>query len=419
MLKGIEGISTYAKDVDEAAWVVFIIVLFLFVITIGSMLYFLYKYRASKNPPEKAKNIKHYTPIEVTWTVIPSILMGIVFYYGLQSLRVQRTMPKDADAIIIKVLAQRWSWNFEYSNGKKSPELYIPVNKNIKLQMTAPINDVLHSFYVPAFRAKEDIIPGQITKVWFNATTKGEYDIQCAEYCGTRHSFMRSKVIVVDEEEYNEWLNPTTKAISTQPKGLEYIEQYGCTACHTLDGTVLVAPTFKDLYNRQETVITNDQKRTITVDEDYLKNSILHPNKDVVEGFMPNIMPPFDGVIKEEELKEIITYLKGENKEETIQPKKEINGLEVMQNSGCLGCHSIDGSAIIGPTLKGVYQRQNKIKRDKQVIEITNDETYIKNSILNPKSDVVEGYPNIMPSFENILKEDEVDAIVQYLKTLK
>lgn len=173
MLAGIEGVSTFSGEIDKAFYIVNGITLLLFVVTVGAMLYFLFKYSAKKNPPEKTKNIEHYTPIEVAWTVIPSILLGIIFYYGVESLKVQRTMPSDDDSIVVKVLGQRWSWNFEYPNGKKTTNMVIPVNQNVKLLMTAPENDVLHSFFVPAFRVKEDVVPGQTTRLWFNIEKEG------------------------------------------------------------------------------------------------------------------------------------------------------------------------------------------------------------------------------------------------------
>jgi cytochrome c oxidase subunit 2 len=415
MLKGIEGVSTYANDVDTAFIVVTIITLGLFIVTIGSMLYFVYKYHASKHAPEETKNIKHYTPIEVAWTVIPTILMMIVFYFGLDSLRIQRTMPKDDDAIIVKVLAQRWSWQFEYQNGKKSQELYIPVNQNIKLVMTAPKNDVLHSFYVPAFRAKEDVLPGQTTYLWFNIQKEGKYDIQCAEYCGTRHSYMRSFVHVVSQSDYENFLKPPKKAI--QKSAVDLFNDYGCTACHTLDGSPLVGPSFKDNYNKEVTVISNGKTRIIKKDENYLKNSILNPNDDVVEGFAPNMMPSFKGQIAPKELDTIINYFKtGSN---TIPQTPKLDGEEIIQSNGCLGCHSLEGNPIVGPTFKGIFKRTTRIQKAGATSEIVIDEAYLKRAILQPKQEVVEGYPNIMPSFKGILKEDEVDAVIEYLKTVK
>lgn len=421
MLEGIQGVSTFAKEIDNTFIIVTGITLFLFIVTIGSMLYFVYKYRASKNPKENTENIKHYTPIEIAWTVIPTILMMIIFYYGLESLRVQRTMPSDDNSMTVKVLAQRWFWTFEYENGKKSNELNIPVNTNIKLKMTAPKNDVLHSFFVPAFRVKEDVVPGQITQLWFNIDKTGHYDIQCAEYCGTRHSFMRSKVNVLEQSEFDNFITPIK--ILKQKTAVELFNELGCVGCHSTDGSILVGPSFKDNFNQETTVLTNGIKRVIKKDELYLKNSILNPNDDVVDGFPSDMMPNFKDVISNKDLETIINYFKGtENIKKINEPLNnvvKINGEELIQNNGCTGCHSLDGSAIVGPSFKDVYNRKNKITRDGKVIEIINDENYLKNSIINPKVDVVDAYPDIMPEFKDILNEDEINAIVEHLKTIK
>jgi len=414
MLEGIEGVSTFAQTIDETFIIVTVITLLLFVVTIGSMLYFVYKYNSKKVPKEDAKNIKHYTPIEIAWTVIPTILMMIVFYYGLESLKVQRTMPSDKTTQEINVLAQRWFWTFEYENGKKTNELTVPVNTNIKLTMTAPKEDVLHSFYVPAFRVKEDVLPAVETQTWFNATKIGVYDIQCAEYCGTRHSYMRSSVNVVSKEDYQNFLSPKEEVV--EKTALELFNSYGCVGCHSLENMVLVGPSFKDIYNKEVTLLTNGEKRVIKRDELYLKNSILNPKQDVVEGFSPQLMPSFKNVINEKELETIINYFKGEKKE---SKKPKIDPVSLIQNNGCTGCHSIDGSKIVGPSFKNLYESKGKVLRDGNLIEVLKDKEYLKQSILNPKIDVVEGYPNIMPAFEGVLKEEEVEAISEYIKTLK
>lgn len=415
MLEGMEGVSTFAADIDRAFWVVNLITLGLFVVTIGTMFYFVYRYRRGKNPLEKTENIEHYTPIEIAWTVIPTILMGIIFYYGLDTLRMQRTMPTGPDTIQVEVEAKRWSWTFKYTNGKRSSELYVPVNTNIKLNMTAPANDVLHSFYVAAFRTKEDIVPGKTTYLWFNATKKGKFDIQCAEYCGTRHAYMLSFVNVVSKAEYEEWLNP--KVVPFKPKGLEIMENNGCISCHSLNGSTLVGPTFKDIFNKEVSLTRGSEKRKMLRNDAYLKDAILYPDKDIVDGYYPGIMPAYKGVINEEDLNSVIKYLKGEKEE----PKAiKLDGKALVENNGCLGCHSIDGSKSVGSTFKDIYQRKVTINNNGNIKDILSEEQYLRTSIVKPNAEIVEGYyPGIMPSFEDILNEKEVDAIVDYLKTIK
>ncbi|WP_108063380.1 cytochrome c oxidase subunit II [Poseidonibacter lekithochrous] len=415
MLEGIEGVSSFANEIDNTFIIVTVITLLLFVVTIGSMLYFVYKYSSSKVKKEDAQNIKHYTPIEIAWTVIPTILMMIVFYFGLESLRVQRTMPSDDMAQVVKVTGQRWFWTFEYENGKKTNELTVPKDTAIKLVMTAPEEDVLHSFFVPAFRIKEDVLPGTTTYLWFNAEKMGRYDIQCAEYCGTRHSYMRSFVNVVSKEDYKNFLFP--KKEEPKKTAIDLFNDYGCVGCHSLEDMVLVGPSFKDIYNKEVSITSKGVKKVIKRDENYLRNSILNPQDDVVEGYVPHLMPSFKNVINEEELNTIIKYFKGEKEE--VKKEKTIDGLSLIQNNGCIGCHSLDGSKIVGPTFKDIYNRKVVVTKGDEKIELTSNEEYLKNSILDPKVEVVENYPNIMPSFKGLLKDEEVDAIIEYLKTIK
>lgn len=404
MLEGMEGVVTFAQNVDHAFIVTLTICIVLFLSVVLPMFYFAFKYKASKSAPEDTQNISHYTPIEIAWTVIPTILVFVVFYYGYESLKVQRTMPKDNDAIIVDVVAKKWSWSFQYENGKKSTKLMVPVNQNIKLRMTAPKNDVLHNFYVPAFRTKEDIIPGEITYLWFNATKKGKYDVQCAEYCGTRHAYMLTHVHVVDEQEYQDFI--TSKKSSKNKNGIDalaVLENNGCIGCHTMDGTPSAGPTFKDIMGRKTNIIENGKTREITIDETYLKEAINNPASQIVEGYS-NIMPPYMGVLSDKEVSAIIEYL-----------KQEPDAMEILQNNGCIGCHTMDGTPSAGPTFKGIMGRKTKIIENGKTREITIDETYLKEAINNPASQIVEGYSDIMPPYMGVLKEKEVDAIIKYL----
>lgn len=409
MLAGMEGVSSFAGEIDYAFWTVNLICLFLFIITIGAMFIFLYKYSEKRSKPTDTENIKHNTPLEIAWTVIPTILMMVIFYIGLDALRVQRTMPKDADAIVVKVIAKKWSFAFEYENGKKSSKLIVPIGKDVKLNMTAPIDDVLHAFYVAAFRIKEDIIPGQTTKLWFNATKLGKYDIQCAEYCGTRHSYMRSFVVVVPEEEFEEFLNPKVVLART---AMDVFNEVGCTGCHTTDGSVSAGPTFKDIYNKEVKVTVNGVSKTLIRDDAYLVKAIEDPDAEVVEGFVAGMMPSFKGAINKDDMKLVLDYFKG-IKTET---KPTLNGAEVVDVNGCIGCHTTDGTPSAGPTFKDIMGRKTTILKDGKSVEITVDEAYLKEAILNPGSEIVDGYQNIMPPFKDVLSEEEVNAIVEYLK---
>ena len=214
-----------------------------------------------------------------------------------------------------------WSWEFQYENGKKSSELYVPVDRPVKVNLNSA--DVLHSFYVPAYRVKQDVVPGLETYVWFHPVDTGLYDIFCAEYCGQRHAFMLSKVVVISEAEFNEWIEKDVGTVpvtldenTSEEEQLAALRQAGerlsrikgCNACHSIDGSALVGPTYQGLYGKSETVVTDGEQKQIVVDEDYIRRSILEPNADIVDGYRP-LMQPQAG-ITEEEILAIIEYLK-------------------------------------------------------------------------------------------------------------
>ena len=194
------GPSNFVESVDTAFWVVMVIsVLFLVVITF-SMVYFVIKYNRKKNP--KAENIHGNVSLEVTWTVIPTILVLIMFWYGWVGYKQMTEAPEDS--MVIDVTAQMWKWTFKYQNGVQTDTLYVPLKKNVKLNLHSL--DVNHAFFVPAFRVKKDVIPNRNNFVWFNISETGSYNIMCAEYCGLNHSNMYSKVIVIPEQNFNFWL---------------------------------------------------------------------------------------------------------------------------------------------------------------------------------------------------------------------
>ncbi|MBN2236192.1 MAG: cytochrome c oxidase subunit II, partial [Bacteroidales bacterium] len=243
--------------------------------------------------------------LEIIWTVIPTLLVLVMFYFGWVGYAPMRAIPNDA--IPIKATGRMWSWSFEYENGKVSPTLIVPIDKAVKLDLFSP--DVLHSLYIPAFRVKEDVVPGVNNKMWFRAQKLGDYDILCAEYCGDRHSYMLSKVEVLSQEEYDAWYNAKDEFANEAEAGLKLLQSNGCVACHSLDGSRLVGPTFKGLWNSTRTVTTGVVSRQVTVDEEYIKESIYNPSKDIVDTY-PKVMISYKESITEEQLKQINAYLK-------------------------------------------------------------------------------------------------------------
>ena len=209
MLEGMKGVSSFAGEVDLAILVVVGLSIFIFVLVVGVMFYFLYKYSSKRHSRDQIKNIEHNLPLEITWTVAPMILLAVMFYYGYTSLKAMRTIP--AQNMEVKVTGQMWFWTHEYPNGKKTKDLYVPIGENIKLAITAKKNDVLHSYYVPALRLKQDAVPGKTYNAWFKATDTGAFDILCAEYCGTRHSYMLAKVYVLEKDKFDAWYKSDKK----------------------------------------------------------------------------------------------------------------------------------------------------------------------------------------------------------------
>jgi cytochrome c oxidase subunit 2 len=293
--------SNFVEGVDLSFAIILGASVFFLVAITAVMIWFVIKYNRKKHP--KPEHVKENHKLEIIWTVIPTILVLIMFYYGWMGYKPMRNFPKDS--IKVKAYAQMWSWNFEYENGKTSDTLVVPKDKAVTLELIS--RDVLHSLYIPAFRIKEDVIPGVDNKMWFIGQEYGDYNILCAEYCGDRHSYMLSKVVVVPETDYTKWVNDKT---SSDHPGLQVLKKNACISCHSLDGTKLVGPSFKGVWGITETVVTDGAEREITVDEEYIKTSVYDPNADVVKGYNPGLMINYKDLVSEEELKNIIEYLK-------------------------------------------------------------------------------------------------------------
>lgn len=261
---------------------------------------FLVKYHKKRNP--HPAEVKEHRVLEIVWTVIPILIVLGLFYVGWADFDYLRTPPEDA--MPVAVVGRKWSWEFEYENGKKSDVLRVPVGKPVKLVLTA--TDVLHSFYLPAFRIKEDTVPGMKTHLWFTANETGTYDIFCTEYCGVGHSHMISKLLVMPAGEFDTWYR-AEKAAAPGERGAQLLQSKGCLGCHSTDGTRKIGPTFKGKYGEKTVVITGGKKREVIIDEGYLRKSLIEPNADIVEGY-PAAMPVIP--LTEEELNEIVEYLK-------------------------------------------------------------------------------------------------------------
>ncbi|MBF0557669.1 MAG: cytochrome c oxidase subunit II [Nitrospirae bacterium] len=295
------GITNIVSAVDSTFLFITVTSVVLLVLVTFFMLYFVVKYNRKRHP--QAEQIEGNLLLEIVWTVIPTVLVLLMFYYGWVNFSYMRNAPDDA--MTVKVTGMMWSWQFEYKNGKQSNTLNVPLGKPVNLILSSA--DVIHSLYIPAFRIKEDAVPGLKTHLWFTPNEIGSYDIFCTEYCGTGHSHMLSKVVVMTGEDFEKWYG-TAAPQGAKDRGLNLLQVKGCLGCHTTDGTGKIGPTFKGIFGRKEIVITGGKERDIVADEEYLKKSVLQPEADIVKGYPP-IMPVIP--VTSGELDDIIEALKG------------------------------------------------------------------------------------------------------------
>ncbi len=297
------GASTFAQGVDLSLYIISGISIFFLIGITAVMIYFVIRYRKTRNP--KAENIEGNNTLEIVWTVIPTILVLVMFYFGWMGYRPMRQVPENA--IPVTVYGQMWKFSFEYANGKLSDSLVVPIDKPVKINLVS--RDVNHSFYIPSFRIKEDLIPGKNNYLWFEANKAGRYDVMCAEYCGQLHSAMLTSVTVTDDANYQKWLN-TTSADANEHPGLSLMKKNACFSCHSQDGSRLVGPSFKAVYEKLEIVETDGVERELVVDEAYIRRSIKTPNADVVKGYSKGLMVPYENILNNEQIDHIIDYLK-------------------------------------------------------------------------------------------------------------
>ena len=305
----IPNASNFVEGVDTSFEVILGIIFFFLIGITATMIYFVFRYRKERNPV--ATQIHGSVPLEILWTVIPTILVMVMFYYGWMGYKPMKQVPDDA--FVIKSVGRMWNWQFEYENGKKTDTLYVPLNRAVKLDLVAL--DVIHSLYIPSFRLKQDMVPGKKQMMWFIPGREGEFDVFCTEYCGLRHSSMQTSVIVMPQEKFDSWYIDTTKIvplISDKPGalGLTIVKKNGCLACHSLNGSKLVGPSWKDLYGKTETVISKGKTRVQTIDRAYIINSIYNPNEDIVKGYNKGLMLSYKNELKESDIDEIIEFMK-------------------------------------------------------------------------------------------------------------
>jgi cytochrome c oxidase subunit 2 len=291
--------SAMAGHVDALYIFLLIVTGMMALLVFACIIFFAARFRYRPGVP--AEQIEGSNALEITWSVIPLLIFMVIFVWGAVVFFQERTPP--ADATEVYVVAKQWMWKVEHSEGQREiNELHVPVGRDVKLIMTS--QDVIHSFYIPAFRIKQDVLPGRYTVEWFRATKPGVYHLFCAEYCGTQHSGMVGDIVVQQPAEYQAWINGgSTGPLSAT--GEKVFAELGCATCHRSD-TQGRGPNLHGVFGHP---VQLEDGRTLTADENYIRECIMTPGGKRLKGFQP-IMPTFQGLVSEEQVNALVAYIK-------------------------------------------------------------------------------------------------------------
>jgi len=294
-----ERASTMASRVDALYIFLLIVCGMMTLLIFTCLVYFAARYR--HRPGVLAEPIEGSTQLEIVWTTIPFLVFMVIFVWGAVVYFKERTPPRDATEVY--VVAKQWMWKLEHAEGQREiNELHVPVGQDVKMIMTS--QDVIHSFFVPAFRIKQDVLPGRYTVAWFRATKPGVYHLFCAEYCGTQHSGMVGSVVVMEPAQYEAWMSGgSTGPLSAT--GEKVFAELGCSTCHRADAQGR-GPNLQGVFGKP---VQLEDGRTVTADENYVRECILDPGTKRVKGFQP-IMPTFQGLVSEEQVNALVAYIK-------------------------------------------------------------------------------------------------------------
>lgn len=296
-----EQASNFAGNVDALFAYILITSVFFAVLVTLLVIFAAFRFKR-KSPGEVGDTVEGNMPLEIGWTLIPLVLALGMFAWGAVIYVNFRVAPKDT--IDVYVIGKQWMWKLQQPNGRKEiNELHIPVNRNIKLIMGS--EDVIHNFYVPAFRVKMDVVPGRYNTLWFRPTKIGKYHFFCSQYCGTNHAIMGGYVYVQDPAEYAAWLSGDAGDVNPVSAGERLFTQLACVTCHVANGTGR-GPSLNGLYGNK--VLLADGT-SVTADESYIRESILQPKAKITAGYQP-VMPTFQGLVTEEQVLNLTAYIK-------------------------------------------------------------------------------------------------------------
>ena len=302
--------SSQAVDIDWMWNLEVVAMSFLFSLIVVPLIYSLIVFRRREGDTTDAEHMEGNTRLEIAWTIVP--LFVVMAYAYLGAVNLAETRRADPEAMVVKVTGLQWSWTFEYApvNGLAvvSDELHIPVGKQVLLRMTS--NDVIHSFWVPEFRVKQDLVPGRITQLRVTPTREGNYKVRCAELCGTSHAYMEKPVVISSQEEFDAWMAVKLKEAETasqtpEGRGQALVAANGCGACHSINGAAGIAPTWFGLFGSQVPLTDGS---VVTADEAYIHESIRSPQAKIVRGFENQLMPTYG--FSDEQIDDIVAYVK-------------------------------------------------------------------------------------------------------------
>ncbi|MYF63147.1 MAG: cytochrome c oxidase subunit II [Rhodothermaceae bacterium] len=299
-----EPASTVAGDVDTLFYFILVTSVILFVGVMGAMVTFAWRYRR-RSENDRPEPVRESKLVEASWIAIPSILVAVVFVWGFRVFLELGIAPPNSYEI--NVTARKWSWTFTYPNGAVSTDLHVPVNRPVKLRMIS--DDVIHSFFVPAFRVKSDVLQGRYSYVWFEATRADTFIVACAEYCGTAHSDMYASVVVQSQDDFEGWLADNIDDASLTPaqRGERVYNDQGCISCHSLDGSITFGPSFLGLAGSTRSFTDGT---SAVADDNYLRMSIVNPTQEIVEGFLPTMPPQYATILSTEQIDALVEFIK-------------------------------------------------------------------------------------------------------------